>query len=251
MTKPSRPASNGRDARLRIVVARRERAHRGEAADDRLVDAGLGAAGEHDVGVAAPDDLRRLADGVAAGRAGRDGREVRPGHPEADRDLAGADVGDAHRDEERADPVRAAQGVDRDAVDERPDAAEAGAEDRPRSARRARPRGAPAGRPGPAPRARRRARTGCSGRSGAGPCGRGRALGSKSWTSPAIRDGQPRRVERLDRPDAGPPGDEALPGGRDVVAEGRDGAHAGDDDAARAPRRLIGRACPVRTVAAR
>ena len=43
----------------------------------------------------------------------------------------GPDVGDAHRDEERADPVRAAQGVGRDALDERPDAAEAGAEDDP------------------------------------------------------------------------------------------------------------------------
>ena len=33
MTKPSRPASNGRDARLRVVVAPRERAHRAEAGD--------------------------------------------------------------------------------------------------------------------------------------------------------------------------------------------------------------------------
>ena len=30
-----------------------------------------------------------------------------PSRPEGDGDLAGADVGDAHRDEERADPVRA------------------------------------------------------------------------------------------------------------------------------------------------
>ena len=43
----------------------------------------------------------------------------------------GADVRDAHRDEERADPVRAAQGVGREAVDERPDAAEPGPEDHP------------------------------------------------------------------------------------------------------------------------
>ena len=54
-----------------------------------------------------------------------------PDHPVADRDLAGADVGDAHRDEERADPVGPAEGIDRDAVDERPGAAEAGAEDDP------------------------------------------------------------------------------------------------------------------------
>ena len=114
---------------LGVVVAGGERAHRGESADERFVDAGLGAAGDHHVGVAAPDRLGCLADGVAAGRAGRHRREVRAGHAEADRDLARADVRDAHRDEERADPIGSASGVDRDALDERANAAEAGAED--------------------------------------------------------------------------------------------------------------------------
>ena len=131
MTKPSRAAVERPRGRLRVVVAGRQRAHRREAADGRLVDRGLGAAGDHHVRVAAPDDLARLADRVAAGRAGGHGREVRSGHPELDGDLAGPDVRDAHRDEERADPVGAAQGVRGEAVDERPDAAEPGAQDDP------------------------------------------------------------------------------------------------------------------------
>ena len=66
---------------------------------------------------------------MAARGAGRHRGEVGPGHPELDGDLAGADVRDAHRHDERADPVRAAQRIGREPVDERPDAAEAGPED--------------------------------------------------------------------------------------------------------------------------
>ena len=93
-----------------IVVPGGERLHRGEAADDGLVDAGLDAAGEHDVGVAAPDRLPGLADGMGAGGAGGDGRPVGPERPELDRDLARRHVRDAHRDEERADAVGAPLG---------------------------------------------------------------------------------------------------------------------------------------------
>src|SRR5204863_9197724 len=68
-------------------------------------------------------------------RAGRHGREVRPCHPELDSDLPRADIGDAHRVEERADPVRTGDGVGRETVDERPDSPEAGPEDHPRPLR--------------------------------------------------------------------------------------------------------------------
>ena len=55
------------------------------------------------------------------------------------------------------------------------------------------------------------------------------------------------RVEGLDPADPGAPGEETLPRRGDVVAERADGAHAGDDDAARAHLTSF----PVRTVAAR
>jgi hypothetical protein len=115
--------------RFGVIVAGRERAHRREPADEPFVDAGLGAAGDHHVGVAAADDLRRLADAVPAGRTGGHGREVGPERPEVDRDLPRADVADAHRDEERAEPVRSAGPEHEDVVEDRLDAAEAGAQD--------------------------------------------------------------------------------------------------------------------------
>ena len=77
ITKPARVASNGREARggCSSSAARPRIAH--EAGQDQRVDARLGAAREHRVGVAALDHLRRLADRVRAGRAGRDRRVVR------------------------------------------------------------------------------------------------------------------------------------------------------------------------------
>src|SRR6476646_3491781 len=65
-TKPSRSLSQGRDAvwgsSLRVDSAR--------------AAAGLGTAGDHDVGVAAFDHARGHADGVQARGAGRDDRDV-------------------------------------------------------------------------------------------------------------------------------------------------------------------------------
>ena len=78
----------------------RRRSPRGSPASD--------AAREHQVRVAAPDRLPGLAQGVAAGGAGRHGGEVR-----ADRRRVAIatwpapDVRDPHRDEERRDPVGA------------------------------------------------------------------------------------------------------------------------------------------------
>ena len=156
-----------------------------------------------------------------------------PGHPEVDGDLAGADVGDAHRDEERADPVRAAQGVGGDPVDERPDAAEAGPEDDPG------PLGELALEPlGQAGLVERLAGGDQAELDVA--VGAALLLAVEHAARVEVADlagdprRQPRRVEGRDRADAGAPGDQARPGGGDVVAEGGDHAHAGHDDATRA-----------------
>ena len=109
MTKPSRSSSHGREARSRgVVEVGRERPRRGEARDAEPADRGLGAARDHHVGVAERDQPRRVADRVGAGRAGGHHRVVRPLEAEADRDLAAHQVDQARRDEERADPARAA-----------------------------------------------------------------------------------------------------------------------------------------------
>src|SRR5262249_45012813 len=50
-----------------IVVPAGERPHRVEPADERLVDPGLAAAGDHRVGIVAADRLPGFADRVAAG----------------------------------------------------------------------------------------------------------------------------------------------------------------------------------------
>ena len=71
-TKPSRSASKGRLAFVRLVVVRGERAHDGEAGKTELADARLGAAGDHDVGAAGADEVERVADGLGAGGAGGD-----------------------------------------------------------------------------------------------------------------------------------------------------------------------------------
>ena len=88
-----------------MLVLGGEPAHRAEAGQDQRVHAGLGAAGEDDVGVAPADDLGSLAHGVRPGRAGRDWRVVRAAHAERDRDLAARRVDEHARDEVRRDAV--------------------------------------------------------------------------------------------------------------------------------------------------
>ena len=89
----------------RVLVLDREPAHRAEAGEDQRVHARLGAAREDGVGVAALDQLRRLADRVRAGRARRDDRVVRAADPERDRDLPARRVDEHVREEERRDAV--------------------------------------------------------------------------------------------------------------------------------------------------
>ena len=68
--KPSRSRSNGRLARVRLVVAGRERGQEVEAGHAEGVDHAVRAAREHHVGVAPADHLVGFADRLRAGGAG-------------------------------------------------------------------------------------------------------------------------------------------------------------------------------------
>ena len=101
ITNPSRPLVERPAGARRLVVARRQRAHDGEAADAERRHRRLGAAGDHRVLLAVADQAERLADRLAARGAGAGRRVVHPGAAEADRDVPGRHVGDQARDEER------------------------------------------------------------------------------------------------------------------------------------------------------
>ena len=77
-TKPSRSRSNGREACCGSSLRVRKGREQVEAGHAEGVDHAVRAAGEHHVGVAAADDLGRLADRLAAGGAGRQAVDVRP-----------------------------------------------------------------------------------------------------------------------------------------------------------------------------
>ena len=108
ITKPALVASNGREARGGCSSSAASPRIAAEAGEDERVHAGLGAAGEHGVRVAATDDLRSLADGVRTGRAGETRRVVRAPDPERDRELAARRVDEHAGEEVRRDPVGAA-----------------------------------------------------------------------------------------------------------------------------------------------
>ena len=91
-----------------VVVAGGERLHGSEAADAHGGDRGLGAAGDHDVGVAALDDAEGVADGVRGGGAGRRRGLVRSLGAVANGDVPGGKVDDGGGDEERRDLARPA-----------------------------------------------------------------------------------------------------------------------------------------------
>ena len=73
-------------------------------------DRRFGAAREHHVGIAKPDQPRGIADGVRAGGAGRDHGMVRAFEPMLDRHIAGGEIDQAAWNEERAHPPRALLG---------------------------------------------------------------------------------------------------------------------------------------------
>jgi hypothetical protein len=108
MTKPSRSLSQGRLARVGIVVAGGEGAHGGESADAHGSDGGFGASGNHDVGVAALDDAEGIADGMSAGGAGGGRGFVGALGANAHGDVSGGEVDDGGGNEEGGDLARAA-----------------------------------------------------------------------------------------------------------------------------------------------
>src|SRR5262249_11314425 len=87
----------------RIVVPRGQRARRAEAADSERTYRGLGAAGDHYVGVAILDQARCLPEAVVGRRAGSDGCQVGATVAVMNRHEAGDHVDDRARDEERRD----------------------------------------------------------------------------------------------------------------------------------------------------
>ncbi len=111
-----------------VVVASGESSHGGESGDAEGSDGGLGAAGDHGVGVAALDEAEGVADGVGAGGAGGGGGLVGAARAVLDGDVAGGEVDDGAGDEERRDLARAAvEQVDVFAFDD-VEAADAGAD---------------------------------------------------------------------------------------------------------------------------
>src|SRR5205823_1621459 len=80
-----------RDTR-RLIVARRKRAHGRKTCDAHRRDGRFSAAADHNVGVAALNDLEAVADGMRARGAGGGGGGVRTLRAVADRDLTGRQV---------------------------------------------------------------------------------------------------------------------------------------------------------------
>ena len=92
----------------RVVVAGGKRLHGGEPADAQGCDGGLGAAGDHGVGVAALDDAKGIADGVGRRGAGGRGGLVGAARAKADGDVSSGQVDDGPGDEERRNLARTA-----------------------------------------------------------------------------------------------------------------------------------------------
>ena len=115
----------------RVLVLGDEPAHGAEPGQDQRVHAGLGAAGEHGVGVAAAHELGRLADRVGAGRARRDDGVVRPADAERDGELAARRVDEHVRQEVRRHALGAALPQDLALLHDPDEPADRGAEDDP------------------------------------------------------------------------------------------------------------------------
>ena len=95
-----------RGARWLVVELGRKRAAGAETRDAERVDRRLGTARDHDVGVAERDQPGRVADRVNAGGAGGDDAVVRALEAVFDREVAGGEVDQRGRNEERREPPR-------------------------------------------------------------------------------------------------------------------------------------------------
>ena len=87
--------------RRRIIERGRQRARGAEAGNAQFANAGFRAAGDHHVGIAPHDQPRRIADRVHAGGAGGHHRVVWALEAVFDREMAGGEVDQRRRDEER------------------------------------------------------------------------------------------------------------------------------------------------------
>ena len=96
-----------------VVEAGGQGAGSAESGDADLAHRGLRAAGQHHVGVAQPDQPRRIADRMHPGRAGRHHRMVRAFEAVFDRQMPGREIAERRRNEERRQPPRLAF-VDKD-----------------------------------------------------------------------------------------------------------------------------------------
>ena len=112
-TKPSRSRSNGREALVGSSLLVLKAVQQIEAGDAEGMDHAVRAAGEHHVGVAAADDLGGLADGLAAGGAGRQAVGVRPLGVEHAGQVAGRHVGLLLQLDRRVQPFQAGLGEQR------------------------------------------------------------------------------------------------------------------------------------------
>ena len=202
-----------------------ETAHRAEAGEDQRVDARLGAAREHGVGVAAPDQLGRLADRVRAGGARGDRRVVRAAEAERDRELPARRVDEHARDERRRDAARPALahhlGLLHDPEEAADRACRRGSRPVPGSCTPSSAASATASRA--AASASRTFRSSLR----ASLC-EATVLGSKPFTSAAIRTAWLARVVGADEVDAAPALDRGAPGRRRVVADRRHRAEPRD-----------------------
>jgi hypothetical protein len=89
-----------------LVVATAYGPDRAEAGHRQGGDRGLRRPNDRHVGVAAPDQLQPLGNGLRARSAGQDGALARTRGAEHDGELARGHIRDHHRDQERAHPAR-------------------------------------------------------------------------------------------------------------------------------------------------
>src|SRR5947209_7559581 len=209
-----------------MLVLCDEPAHGAEPGQDQRVHAGLGATGEHRIGVAAAYELGRLADRVGAGRARRDDGVVRPPDAERDRKLAARRVDEHVRQEVRRHPFRPALSQHLALLHDPDEAADRRAEDD------AHARGIEAVQPGIGDGLlRRRERKQDVAIELAHLLRRGGAARVEVLHLGGDPHGKAAWVERADEVDPALAGERRAPRRARVVPDRRDGAEARDDDA--------------------